>query len=188
MFSLQHLEDLVRSHGYWALLVGTFFEGETVLIIGGLCAKMGLLKLYDVTIVACIGGFLGDQAWFFIGYFKGRHILSKYNKLQRRIDGVHSAMKRYNTLIMLGFRFVYGMRMITPFVIGLDRQTRIIQFVILNAIGAALWSTIVAAGGYLFGYALMGVVSNIKGHEIHTIAIVSIVGLGLWAIRRYRSK
>ena len=151
---VQYLEHLVISHGYWAVLIGTLFEGETVLIIGGLCARLGLLKLSTVIMIAFIGSFLGDQAWFLIGYFKGRKILSKHHKWQRRIDRVHNIMERHDTLIMLGFRFIYGMRMMTPFVIGLDREVKVMKFFILNGIGAAIWSVVIAAGGYSFGYAV----------------------------------
>jgi hypothetical protein len=48
MSSVQRFEHLVISHGYWALLIRALFEGETIPIIGGLCAKLGLLKLSTV--------------------------------------------------------------------------------------------------------------------------------------------
>jgi membrane protein DedA with SNARE-associated domain len=184
---VEHLEQLVRSHGYWALFVGTFLEGETPLILGGLCAKLGLLQLPVVIVIAFIGSFFGDQIWFFIGYFKGREILSKHPKWAKRADRVHTAIKRYRTLIMLGFRFIYGMRIMTPFVIGLDREITIVRFFVLNAMGAVLWSVVGALAGYFFGYALQGFVKNIRKYEIHALIIVSIIGLLLWAIHKYRS-
>ncbi|HYB20914.1 MAG TPA: hypothetical protein VEH09_08285 [Thermodesulfobacteriota bacterium] len=38
-------ERLFDTYGYWAILVGTFFEGETVLILGGFVASQGYLNL-----------------------------------------------------------------------------------------------------------------------------------------------
>jgi hypothetical protein len=32
------LESLIRSYGYWAILISTFVEGETILVLGGLAA------------------------------------------------------------------------------------------------------------------------------------------------------
>ena len=186
--SVEHLEQLVRSHGYWALLVGTLFEGETVLMIGGLCAKIKLLNLPVVMAVAFVGSFTGDQICFFAGYFKGRQILSKHPRWERRTDKVHRAIRKYRTLIMLGFRFVYGMRMMTPFVIGLDRQIKVRRFAILNAIGAAAWSVAVATGGYCFGYALQGFVNSVRRYEVHAILIVCAVGMCLWAFHRLRNR
>ena len=187
MDSIEHLEYLIRSYGYWALLIGTFFEGETILIIGGLLAKLGLLKLSTVMVVAFIGSFSGDQMYFYIGYFKGQEVLSKHPKWGRRVDRIHKVIERYRNLIMLGFRFVYGMRIMTPFVIGLDKQVNVIRFSILNAIGAVIWSITIAAGGYFFGYALEGFVKDVKKYEIHVILVISVIGIILWIIHRYRN-
>jgi len=187
MDSIEHLEYLIRSYGYWALLIGTFFEGETILIIGGLLAKLGLLKLSTVMVVAFIGSFSGDQMYFYIGYFKGREVLDKHPKWGRRVDRIHKVIERYRNLIMLGFRFVYGMRIMTPFVIGLDKQVNVIRFSILNAIGAVIWSITIAAGGYFFGYALEGFVKDVKKYEIHVILVISVIGIILWIIHRYRN-
>ena len=187
MDSIEHLEYLIRSYGYWALLIGTFLEGETILIIGGLLAKLGLLKLSTVMVVAFIGSFSGDQMYFYIGYFKGQEVLSKHPKWGRRVDRIHKVIERYRNLIMLGFRFVYGMRIMTPFVIGLDKQVNVIRFSILNAIGAVIWSITIAAGGYFFGYALEGFVKDVKKYEIHVILVISVIGIILWIIHRYRN-
>jgi membrane protein DedA with SNARE-associated domain len=185
MDSLEHLEYLVRNYGYWALLMGTFLEGETILLIGGLLAKLGLLKLSTVIVVAFIGSFSGDQIYFYIGYFKGREVLSRYPKWGRRVDRVHKFIERYRNLIILGFRFVYGMRIMTPFVIGLDKQVNVVRFFVLNALGAVIWSIAFAAGGYFFGYALEGFVKGVKKYEIHVVLIISVVGIILWIIHRY---
>ena len=59
-------------------------------------------------------------------------MLSRYPKLQTRVDKVHKAMERYHNLIVLGFRFVYGIPILTPFVLGLDKQFKAGRFLILH--------------------------------------------------------
>lgn len=39
------LEYLIDTYGYPAILIGTFLEGETILVLGGIVAKLGYLKL-----------------------------------------------------------------------------------------------------------------------------------------------
>ncbi|OGW54076.1 MAG: hypothetical protein A2Y81_02175 [Nitrospirae bacterium RBG_13_43_8] len=51
------LENLIKTYGYWAMLIGTFLEGETILIIGGFVAYLGYLKLSLVMLIAFIGSF-----------------------------------------------------------------------------------------------------------------------------------
>ena len=54
MISTDIFDSFIRNYGYWALLVGTFLEGETILILGGLSAQLGYLDLSLVMVVAFI--------------------------------------------------------------------------------------------------------------------------------------
>jgi membrane protein DedA with SNARE-associated domain len=188
MISFATFESIIRDYGYWALLIGTFFEGETILIIAGLSAHLGLLQLPYVMLIAFIGSFSGDQSYYFIGYFKGRELIQKHLKWKRRVERVNKYIERYHNLVMLGFRFVYGMRIATPFVMGMSRNIKTTRFFILNAIGAVIWSVSVSAGGYFFGYALEGFMKNVKYYERLAIIIIIIMGIVLWIIHRYRAK
>jgi membrane protein DedA with SNARE-associated domain len=89
---------------------------------------------------------------------------------------------------MLGFRFVYGMRIATPFVIGMSKKIKAAHFFILNAIGAVIWSVSVSVGGYFFGYALEGFMKDVKYYERLAIIIIIIIGIVLWIIHRYKAK
>ena len=188
MISFSTLESIIRDYGYWALLIGTFFEGETILIIAGLSAHLGLLQLPYVMLIAFIGSFTGDQSYYFIGYFKGRELLQKHLKWKRRVERINKHIERYHNLVMLGFRFVYGMRIATPFVMGMSKNIKTTRFFILNAIGAIIWSVSVSAGCYFFGYALEGFLKNVKYYEKMAIIIIIIMGIVLWIIHRYRAK
>ena len=188
MISFPTLESIIRDYGYWALLIGTFFEGETILIIAGLSAHLGLLQLPYVMLIAFIGSFTGDQSYYFIGYFKGRELLHKHLKWKRRVERVNKYIERYHNFVMLGFRFVYGMRIATPFVMGMSKNIKTTRFFILNAIGAIIWSVSVSTGGYFFGYALEGFLKNVKYYEKMAIIIIIIMGIVLWIIHRYRAK
>jgi membrane protein DedA with SNARE-associated domain len=172
MISFATLESIIRDYGYWALLIGTFFEGETILIIAGLSAHLGLLQL----------------PYYFIGYFKGRELLQKHLKWKRRVERVNKHIERYHNFVMLGFRFVYGMRIATPFVMGMSKNIKTTRFFILNAIGAIIWSVSVSTGGYFFGYALEGFLKDVKLYEKMAIIIIIIMGIVLWIIHRYRAK
>jgi membrane protein DedA with SNARE-associated domain len=188
MISFSTLETIIRDYGYWALLIGTFLEGETILIIAGLSAHLGLLQLPYVILIAFIGAFAGDQMYYFIGYFKGRELLHKHLKWQSRVERVNQRIERYHDLVMLGFRFVYGMRMMTPFVMGMSKNIKTMRFVILNAVGAVIWSAFISTGGYFFGYALEGFIKDVEHLERLAIIIILIIGIVLWTIHRYKDK
>ena len=69
------LAEMVSTYGYAAIAIGTFLEGETVLILGGFAAYRGYLELPWVLVSAFIGTLLGDQLYFYIGRTKGHRFL-----------------------------------------------------------------------------------------------------------------
>lgn len=188
MLSAATLEHLIRTYGYVALLIGTFFEGETILIIGGLTAHLGYLYLPLVMVVAFIGSFAGDQVFFFIGRVRGRELIARHPRWCGRVEKIHVILERYHDLIMLGFRFVYGIRILTPIVIGSNHRIKASRFIILNAIGAVLWVVLVSGGIYLFGAALEVVMNDIKRYEIEVILGILLIGGFSWMIHRLREK
>jgi membrane protein DedA with SNARE-associated domain len=182
------LRSFVETYGYYALLAGTFLEGETILLIGGLVAHLGYLDLRVVMLVAFVGSFTGDQLYFCIGRLKGRELLARYHKWEKRVDTVHCLMARYHDLIMIGFRFVYGIRILTPIVLGMNKNVKTVRFFVFNAIGAVIWSVVVSSGGYFFGYAIEKLIRDVKHYEIIVLFVILGIGIAIWATRRFRLK
>ena len=185
---MTEIESFIRSYGYGALFLGTILEGETFLILAGLMAHMGLMKLPLVILVALLGSFLGDQFYFFLGRRRGAALLDRHPVWQHRAEKVHRAIRRYHNWIMVGFRFVYGMRTITPLILGMDRTIRVRRFILLNLIGAVLWSTVIATGGYLFGRVLKVFLADVKHYELALLVVVLLVGIAIRLLVLYREK
>jgi membrane protein DedA with SNARE-associated domain len=182
------IRSFVETYGYYALLAGTFLEGETILLVGGLVAHLGYLHLPAVMLVAFIGSFSGDQIYFCMGRLKGRELLARHHKWEKRVDKVHCLMARYHDFIMVGFRFVYGIRILTPIVLGMNKSVKTVRFFVFNAIGAMIWSVAVSSTGYLFGYAIEKLIRDVKHYEILVLLVILGIGVAIWAVRRFRRK
>ena len=50
-----------------AVILGTFLEGETILVLAGLAAHQGYLSLSGIILAAFAGSLCGDQLFFFWG-------------------------------------------------------------------------------------------------------------------------
>ena len=96
-------------------------------------------------------------------------------------------MNRFQTPMILSFRFLYGLRTIAPFVIGMS-SVSVKKFILLNAAGALVWAAAVASGGYLFGHALEVFIGKVKSYEIYIMGSVAIVGLLIWILHFYRRR
>lgn len=181
------LESLIGSYGYLAVLVGTFLEGETILVLGGVAAKLGYLQLPWVIGCAFVGTLCGDQLFFFLGRYKGAAFLARRPAWQARVARVHARLDRHQVLVILGFRFLYGLRSVTPLVIGMS-DIPVPRFVLLNLLGAAIWAMVIGGLGYVFGHALETVLGDIHHYELLVLAAVAMAGVLLWTLHLLRRR
>jgi membrane protein DedA with SNARE-associated domain len=181
------IEILLQKYGYIAILIGTFLEGETVLIAAGFAAHRGYLDLPLVWLFAFIGTFAGDQVYFFIGRYKGTAILAKKPYLRARLAKANFYLEKYQNWLILAFRFFYGLRTATPIAIGMS-NVRTKKYIVLNAISGIVWAIAVGSGGYVFGHLLETIFVDIKHYEKQILASMLILGFVLWMIHRIRRK
>lgn len=173
------MEAFLQTYGYWAILIGTFLEGETILVLAGLAANRGYLNLSGVMLAAFVGSLCGDQLFFYLGRRHSEFLIRRRPGWQAKLKQANRLIDRFQTPLILGFRFLYGLRTVTPFAIGLSRVS-VLRFVVLNAIGAAVWAVAISGGGYLFGRAVEGIVGDIRRYEVLLFALVAVVGTAVW--------
>jgi membrane protein DedA with SNARE-associated domain len=176
------LEYFIANYGYWALFIGTFFEGETILIIAGIAASEGLLDINYAILFAFAGSVLGDTTYFLIGRKRGDWILQRIPSWRPRIEMVLERLERHSHWLILTFRFMYGLRNFASVAVGMSR-TPAKLFIPLNAVGAALWALSFGWGGYLFGEVMIAVVKDVKTHQMHILGIGCLVLLVFWGVR-----
>lgn len=191
--SIEFLKHVIEQYGYLALFIGTFLEGETILLLAGFAAHSPEihLDLQFVILAAFAGSLSGDQVAFFIGRHWGRKLIAKSEKWRARSERVHSMLAKYHEILILSFRFFYGLRNLTPFVLG-TADIKVSKFFILNAIGAAIWAVTFALTGYAFGSLLESVltriINNVHHAEMAILGVVVVVLLVIWGVKALRRR
>jgi len=180
------LAQIVRDYGYIAILIGTFLEGETIVLIAGFLAFSGHLELPLVMLAAFVGSCSGDQLYFFIGRFQGRRLLERFPAWQERTERVFYHIHRHQNLLILSFRFFYGLRNVTPFAVGMS-EVGTPRFVLLNVIGAAVWAITFSSIGYSVGHAFEQTVGKVKQYELTALGLLVVLGLSIWLSARLRN-
>ena len=181
------IEQLIESFGYLALFVGTFLEGETVLVLAGFAAQRGHLALPWVMVVAFAGSLLGDQLFFLLGRWKGKAFLDRRVSWRPRVEQANRLLERHHTWILLGFRFLYGLRSVIPFVIGTTRIPTG-RFIVLTVIGGIVWAVVVGWLGYLFGQAMAALLEDVKRYELVILGALAAGGFVIWGISHLRTR
>ena len=182
------LESFVVTYGYLALLSGALLEGETIVLIAGIMAHSGYLQLPWVVGVAFCGAFCADQFFFQVGKRKGKLFLEKRPHWEPRIHKVRNFLVGYQVIAVLSYRFIYGMRTITPIVIGAsDFATR--RFIVLNLCSTLLWAVAVSSAGYFFGNVIEVVLNDFRRYELAIMLVIAAVAGGVCLYRhRHRLK
>lgn len=187
MFEHMDFNYLLATYGYWAVFFGCLLEGETILILGGMAAHQHLLQLWPVIGWASLGGMLGDQLLFWSGRYFGGRLLPRLQRKQAAIDRVTGLITRYPSISVFSVRFLYGMRLVGPVVIGASGLSPI-RFALLNALGAVVWATLFASAGYWAGQALESLLGNLKPYRLPIALVVVVLALVVALIRHSRAK
>lgn len=175
------LESMISLYGYPAILIGTFFEGETILVMAGFAAHQGYLTIQGVILAGFLGTLCGDQLYFHLGRARGTQFLNRRPYWKARSERVFDILARHQLLLILGFRFFYGMRTITPFILGASGIPPL-RFLIFNMIGGALWATLIGCAGYVFGHALELLLGKLERYEFFLFIAFALGGTALWCV------
>jgi membrane protein DedA with SNARE-associated domain len=181
------MEELIATHGYIAVFIGTFLEGETILALAGVAAAYGYMSFTAICAVAVVGAFLGDQTCFFIGRRYGNRVLARFPKLAAKAPRVQAILRRWDAAAVIILRFAYGLRIAGPIVIGTCGISPW-RLAFFNFVGALIWAPMVAGVGYLAGYALHEWMGKFKEAQVALLVAVALVAALAWLVWRRRHK
>ncbi len=178
---------LIAQYGYWAIAIGSFLEGETILLMGGFAAHRELLDIKLVMLIAGASSFAGDQCYFWLGRRHGHRLATRWPALNAQAPRIRGLLDRWGVALILGIRFLVGLRTAGPFVMGWVGVNPL-MFALCNALGAALWAVLVGGAGYWFANALDAWLHDRGKFEDIVLIGLLVTGLAAWALHWHRRK
>lgn len=179
--------DAIAAWGLPAVFLGSGLEGEATVMCGGILAQHRLFSLPTVIACASIGSFAGDQSLFLAGRYLGRK-----PRLRALLDRPFACkaldlVQHRPVGFVLAFRFLYGLRLVSPLVIGTTGMAYR-RFLLLNAMAALIWAAIFATLGFILGDAAQALTwpfdARWTGMGAGSAVVLALVGLML--VRRIR--
>lgn len=200
---LEHIIELLRSYlvqyGYLTIGVALLLEnagvpvpGETVLLLASFLAfSEHRLHLFYIIVVGILAAIIGDNLGYVLGRYGGRPMLERY----RRVFFIRAAtlakaerlFERYGVGTVLLARFVAGLRIVAGPLAGALRMDWI-KFLVCNCLGAALWVSVIAGVGYLFGEYEEQLIHALHRANIWVFAGLCALLLFVWWTRSQRAK
>ena len=193
-----HIHAAIAEYGYLAVALGIFLEdfgmptpGETLLIAGAIGASQGDLNIWVLLFLAWLGGVVGDNVGYWIGYSGGHRLMLRYGArigiTDAKLKQVEAFFAKYGGAVILFARFVVILRQFNGIVAG-TLEMPWWRFVALNAVGAALWVGFWGGLAFALGqrfYLITRHMAELQPYVYTGGALLVVAGLGylLWRAR-----
>ncbi|HEY4744919.1 MAG TPA: DedA family protein [Desulfuromonadaceae bacterium] len=184
---VQHLlREYLQIYGYWLLFAGTFLEGEAILIMAGFLAFEGYLNIGGVILTSFAGSFLGDQFYFYLGYFKGRKLLQRFHAIARKFREALRLIEKYGAFVAFVSRYTYGFRIVLPIILGVTSLAPR-TFLWINLASALSWAIVFALAGYLFGKSASLFLDDVSKYEHYLMLALGGFIMAAWLAHLYHA-
>lgn len=191
------IADLVNDLGYVGLALLTFVENlfppipsELVMPLGGFLAAEGRLSLPGVILAGTLGSVAGAIIFFFLGRQFPQPRLQKWVRRHGRwllltVDDVEKAYRwfdRHGRAAVFFGRLVPGVRSLISLPAG-SSAMRLGPFLIYTALGAAIWSAVLAYAGMLLGGQYERIGRFLRQADIIIVALL-LLAAAKWVVQR----
>jgi len=170
------MENFLDQYGYLALLVGTFFEGETAILVASSLIYRGLFSFPFTILAAFTGSFLSDWIYFLIGRLNGKYFLAKRPNLQAKVKPVTDFFHKHQIQVLFSYRFLYGFRIIIPLIVGMSGLSPL-RYLLYSTVTGIMWATLVSTTGYWVGRLL-----NLQAKAFGDNFIFIVIGFALFGL------
>jgi membrane protein DedA with SNARE-associated domain len=193
----ESLREFVADYGYWAVALALLGEnagiplpGESTLLLASFLAySEHRLHLGWIIVIGTCAATLGDNIGYLLGHYGGRPLLDRYQTIFRispaTLERGENLFEHYGATAVFFARFIFGLRVFAGPLAGVLRM-HWRKFAFFNLLGAALWVSIIAGAGYLFGRHWQTLLHVMKRFNIAVLIVVVIVTLFLWWRHRHQ--
>jgi membrane protein DedA with SNARE-associated domain len=162
---------------YLGILAAAAIEGEVVYVTAVVAASLGRLHPFGVLLSGAIGGWAGDQIWFYAAKGRLRSWLDRFENVARRRQLIQKRVQRHATKLILAVRFLPGLRIAIPLACAYSGVPAP-YFSGLSFISALAW-----AGAIMLAIFSIGTTIGIKAWWTPVIPAVIVVIFFRWLAR-----
>ncbi|HPM30581.1 MAG TPA: DedA family protein [Chryseolinea sp.] len=170
------MEDFLDQYGYIALLIGTFFEGETSILVASSLIHRGVFDGSYTVFFGFVGSFISDWLYYIIGRLNGKYFIEKRPALKSRLRPMQHFFNKHHLQILFSYRFLYGFRVIIPLIIGMS-EIKPLQYLFYSVVSGLIWATTVTTIGYSVGRFL-----NLKTSVFEENILYIVMGFALFGL------
>jgi membrane protein DedA with SNARE-associated domain/rhodanese-related sulfurtransferase len=157
---MKQMVEFLAQHGYWVLFVSVLgrqaclpVPANLLLLAAGALAGLGKLNLAGIIVFAVAAFLLADTAWYGAGRtWGGRNlefVCGAAADPSACVGKIAGKFRRHGVRLLLVSKFIIGVDAVAAPMAGISR-TSLPRFLVFDAMGAILWSSVYTALGYIF--------------------------------------
>lgn len=178
-------EILLERFGYAAVFVGSFLEGETILVMAGFFGERGLLDLFAVMVVGFLGAYSGHIFWFWLGRTRGLRLVERFPRMKLHFGKGIRIFERYGASAIFITQWIYGLRITCAVIIGMSRIP-VLKYLVYQGITCMIWTMVIVGAGYSFGRAFETLLGRVEHLEKWGLLVLALIALAFWLYHRKR--
>lgn len=180
-------EALLERFGYPAVFLGTFLEGEAILIIAGFFANRGRMEVIPVTLAGFLGSYIGHFFWFWLGRRHGVRLLDRYPRMRMHFGKSIRLFERYGAAAIIVTQWLYGLRITCAVVVGISKIS-LLKFMLYEAVSCLIWAIGITALGYYFGAFVQSLLGRYEHAEKWGLLIIILIAFTIWWLHRRKEQ
>lgn len=182
------LAELIRAYGTWIyilLFAYCMLKSGSLPLFAGYAAQAQALELPLVLLVTFAGGYLGDEARFFVARRYGDAWVKRWRFAEGTYAAATALIAKYGSAYIFIYRYPKGMRTIGALPVGLGSMSWG-KFTVLNAASAMLWTALLVSVGFVFGSQVEEAVQSGWGFAsvVLLAAILLLTAFAWWRINK----
>jgi membrane protein DedA with SNARE-associated domain len=196
---LHRLIALIIRHGVPLVALNVFLEQIGVpipavpaLVVAGALARDGKLSSIHLMAAAITASLAADYVWFLLGRRYGYRILRTLCRISLSPDtcvrDTEANFERWGMKSLLVAKFIPGFSTVAPPLAGATRR-RTLEFLVYDAVGAAIWAGAAVAAGHVFHRAVDRVLVALENlgwwSVVGVISLLTLIIVVKWGQRRH---
>ncbi|MAL60180.1 MAG: hypothetical protein CMC14_09040 [Flavobacteriaceae bacterium] len=171
---------------YVCFFFGIFIEGELVFLSAVIAASHDYLNIWLVIGVAIVATVSSDLIYFNLGKNRTEKLINK-PKWKTKIELVNKKLEKHRTLFLISYRFLYGLRIATPLVLG-TQNIKQLTFLKYSIISTLIWATLFTLLGLAFGELIINYLMRFQRIEFYIIGSLLLIAVVFLIFRFIKRK
>ena len=189
LFSISFWFNLLLTYKYWVVVLGALVEGEIILMMAAAAAYHGHISIYLVVSFAIVGAIIHDHVLYWVGHKLGNKLRdSRYFAKTEKIRGL---IQKYGIYFVATFRFLYGIRTITPILLGATHRFSLKVYCLCVVGSSIVWAFIISYLGYTFALLfewLTEEFKRVKSFILYSVLCFVLVFVGIYFLKKILKK